>query len=67
MGLKGKVVSKGLPHAMPFPVMVCLGVNDVLFDHNVKDSTPVFPGNMCTLVLTVSGTEICCKYNFWDA
>ena len=67
IGLKGRVGSKGLTCAMPFPVIVCLGVNDVLFGHNVKDTTPVFPGSTCTLFLTMSGTEICYMYNLQDA
>ena len=59
IGLSGNVVSNGL--------IVCLGVNDVLFDCNVNDTTPVFPGSTRTLFLTVSGTEICWMYSLWDA
>ena len=59
IGLRGNVVSNGLTYAIPFPVIVCLGVNDVLFDCNVNDTTPVFPGSTCALFLAVSSTEIC--------
>ena len=53
-------------YAMPLPVMVCLGVNDVLFGHNVSDAIPVFPGNMRILFLTVNGIEICWRYSLCD-
>ena len=59
VGLRGNFESNGFTYAIPFPVIVCLGVNDVLFGHNVNDTTPVFPGCTHTLFLTVSGTEIC--------
>ena len=59
MGLSDKFVSNGFTYAMPLPIKVCLGVNDVLFGHKVKDTTPVFSGSMCILFLTVNGIEIC--------
>ena len=59
IGLRGNVESNGFTYAIPFPVIVCLGVNDVLFGCNVNDTTPVFPGITRTLFLTVSHTEIC--------
>ena len=59
MGLSGKFVSNGFTYAMPLPIIVCLGVNDVLFGHKVKDTTPVFPGSMRILFLIVNGIEIC--------
>ena len=59
IGLRGNFESNGFTYATPFPVIVCLGVNDVLFGYNVNDTTPVFPGSTRTLFLTVSGTEIC--------
>ena len=59
IGLRGNFESNGFTCAIPFPVIVCLGVNDVLFGHNVNDTTPVFLGSTRTLFLTVSGTEIC--------
>ena len=59
MGLSGKFGSNGLTYAMPLPIIVCLGVNDVLFSRKVKDTTPVFPGSMRILFLTVNGIEIC--------
>ena len=46
-------------YAMPLPIIVCLGVNDVLFGHRVKDTTPIFPGSMRILFLTVNGIKIC--------
>ena len=59
IGLRGNFESNGFTYAIPFPVIVCLGVNDVLFGCNVSDTTPVFPGSTYTLFLTASGTEIC--------
>ena len=67
MGLSGKFGSNGFTYAMPLPVIVCLGVNDVLFSHKAKDTTPVFPGSMRILFLTVNGIEICWGYNLCDA
>ena len=57
--LRGNSESNGFTYATPFLVIVCLGVNEVLFGCNVNDTTPVFPGSTHTLFLTVSGTEIC--------
>ena len=45
ISLSGKLESNGFMYAMPLPVIVCLGVNDVLFGHNVNDTMPVFPGS----------------------
>ena len=59
MDLSGKFGSNGLTYAMPLPMIVCLGVNDVLSSHKVRDTTPVFPGSMRILFLTVNGMEIC--------
>ena len=59
MGLSGKFGSDGFTYATPFPIIVFLGVNDVLLSHKVKDTTPAFPGNMHILFLTVNGIEIC--------
>ena len=59
MGLSGKFGSNGFTYAMPFPIIVCLGVNDILLGHKVKDTAPVFPGSMRILFLTVSGIKIC--------
>ena len=59
-GLRGNFELNGFTYVTPFPVIVCLGVNEVLFGHNVNDTTPlVFPGSTHTLFLTVSGTKIC--------
>ena len=59
MGLSGKFRSNGFTYAMPLPIIVCLGVNDVLFSHKFKDTTPIFPGSMHIIFLTVNGIEIC--------
>ena len=67
IGLSGKLGSNGFIYAMPLPIIVCLGVNDVLFGHNVSETTPVFPGSMRILFLTVNGIEICWRYNLGDA
>ena len=67
MGLSGKFGSNGLKFAMPLPIIVCLGVNDVLFGHKVKDTMPVFPGSMRILFLIINGFEICWRYNLCDA
>ena len=45
-------------YATPLPMIVCLGVNDVLFGHNVNDTTPVFPGSTRILFLAINGIEI---------
>ena len=59
MGLSGKFGSNGFTYAMLLSMIVCLGVNDVLFSHKVRDTTPVFPGSVHMLFLTVNGIEIC--------
>ena len=59
IGLRGNFESNGFTYVTHFPVIVSLGVKDVLFGCNVNDTIPVFPGNTHTLFLTVSGTEIC--------
>ena len=46
IGLRGKLESNGFTYATPLLMIVCLGVNDVLFGHNVNDTIPVFPGSM---------------------
>ena len=63
IGLSGKFLSYGFTYAMPLPIIVCLGVNDVLFGHSVNAKTPVFPRSIRILFLTVNGIEICCRYN----
>ena len=67
IGLSGKLGSNGFTYATPLPMIVCLGVNDVLFCHKVKDTTPVFPGSIRILFLTVNGIKICWRYNLCDA
>ena len=66
MGLSGKFGSNGFTYAMPLPMIVCLGVNDVLFSHKVSDTTPVIPGSMRILFQTVNGIKICWRYNLCD-
>ena len=54
-------------YAMPFPIIVCLGVKDSLFGHKVNVNIPVFPGSIHILFLTVNGIEIRCKYSLCAA
>ena len=49
MGQSGKVESNSLTYAMPFPIMVFLGLNDVLFDFRANDTTPVLPAKILSL------------------
>ena len=67
MGLSGKHGSNGFAYATPLPMIVCLGVNDVLFGHKVKDTTLVFPGSIHILFLTINGIKIYWRYNLCDA
>ena len=67
ISLSGKLGSNGFMYATPLPVIVCLGVNDVLFGHNVNDTLPVFPGSTHILFLTINGIKICWRYNLCDA
>ena len=66
-GLSYKLESNGFMYATPLPVIVCLGVNNVLFGHNVNDTIPVFPGSMRILFLIVNGIKICWRYDLCDA
>ena len=66
ISLRGKLVSNGFMYATPLLVIVCLGVNDVLFGHNVNDAILVFPGSTYILFLTINGIEICWMYNLCD-
>ena len=67
MGLSGKLGSNGFTYATPSPKIVCLGVNDALFGHKVKDTTLVFPGSMHILFLSMGskfvGGIICVMHN----
>ena len=67
ISLSGKLGSNGFIYVMPLPMIVCLRVNDLLFGHNVSDTTPVFPGSIRILFLTVNGIKICWRYNLCDA
>ena len=57
--LKGNLQSSALIYAMPFPVIVWHGANDVLLGYSAKDIMHDLPGYMHTLFLTISGIEIC--------
>ena len=46
ISLSGRRGSNGFIYVMPLPMIVCLGVKDVLFGHNVSETTPVLPGSM---------------------
>ena len=59
ISLSGKLGSNGFIFVMHLSIIVCLGVNDVLFGHNVSDTTPVFPESTRILFLTVNGIKIC--------
>ena len=67
ISLSGKLESNGFMYATPLPMIVCLGVNDVLFGHSVNATIPVFPGSTCILFLTINGIKICWRYNLCDA
>ena len=67
ISLSGKLWSNGFIYAMPLPMIVCLGVKDVLFGCNVSETTPVFPGSTRILFLTVNGIKIFWRYNLCDA
>ena len=67
IGLRGKLEYNGFKYTTLLMVIVCLGVNDVLFGYNVNDTIPVFPGSTRILFLTVSGIKICWIYNLCDA
>ena len=67
IGLSGKSWSNGFTYAMPLPIIVCLGVKDVLFGHSVNARIPVLPRSICILFLTVNGIKICCRYNLCAA
>ena len=59
--------SNGFIYVTPLPVIVCPGVNDVLFNRDVNDTIPVFAGSMRVLFLTINGIEICWRYSLCDA
>ena len=47
ISLSGKLGSNGVIYVMPLPMIVCLGVN------YVSETTPVFPGSMHILFLSM--------------
>ena len=67
ISLGGKLGSNGFIYVMPLPMIVCLGVKDELFGHNVSETTPVLPGSMRILFQTINGIEIYWRYNLCDA
>ena len=60
MGHNGKVLSNGLTHAIPFPMIVFLGVKVVLPVFKLAETIPVHPGKILTLFFATIGMEICC-------
>ena len=67
ISLSGRLGSNGFIYVMPLPMIVRLGVKDVLFGHNVSETTPVLPGSMRILFQTINGIEICWRYYLCDA
>ena len=59
-GLKGNVVSKGLTYAMPLPIIIWCGVNDVLLGFSANYIILVHPSNTLMLFEAIRGIEICC-------
>ena len=57
-GLKGNVGSSHLTHAIPLPITIWHGTKDVLLSFSIKETIPVYPGNILTLFLAVNGIEI---------
>ena len=60
MGHNGNVLSNGLKYAIPFPMIVFLGVKVVLPVFKAAETIPVCPGKILTLFLATIGMEICC-------
>ena len=60
LGHSGNVQSNGLTYAIPFPMIVCLGVKVVLPIFKAADTIPVCPGKILTLFFATIGMEICC-------
>ena len=58
INLSGKFGSNGFIYATPLPIIVCLGVNDALFGCNVSDTTPVFPGSIHILFLSMGSKSV---------
>ena len=52
-GLKGNVGSSGLTYAIPLPIIIWHGTNDVLLSFSANDTIPVCPGNTLTLFVAV--------------
>ena len=59
-GLKGNVRSSGLTYAIPLPIIIWHGTNDVLFSFSANDTIPVHPGNTLTLFVAIKDIEIYC-------
>ena len=58
-GYKGRVLSNGLTYAIPFPMIVFLGVNVVLPVFRAAETIPVCPGKILTLFFATIGMAIC--------
>ena len=59
-GLKSNVGSSCLTYAIPLPIIVWHGKNDVLLSFSASDTIPVHPGNTLMLFVAIKGIEICC-------
>ena len=46
--------------------MVWHGIIEVLVCFSAKDTILDFLGNICTIFLAISGTDICCMYNCFE-
>ena len=55
-GLKGNVRSSGLTYAIPLPIIIWHGTNDVLLSFSTNDTILVCPGS--TLILFVAVKDI---------
>ena len=60
MGHNANVLSNGLTYAIPFPMIVFLGVKVVLPVFRAAENIPVHPGKILTLFFATIGMEICC-------
>ena len=59
-GLKGNVESNSLTYAIPLPMIIWHGINDVLLSFSASDIIPMHPGNTLMLFVAFKGIEICC-------
>ena len=66
-GLKGNVESNGLMYAIPLPIIIWWGINDVLLGFSTSNIIPVHPGNTLMLFVAIKGIEICCINSCMEA